>query len=178
MPSPDPLLGPISPLPRWWRRLVLLVGLVCAAGLTWFVYSFISHMKGIPYAYAKWDTANLLIEYMETHDGKWPRGWQDLQECYIRLTADGRSFDDRSMRSGQSLAELQAHVGIDWNADPTQLLTATPDRDEPFRVVWALNGSTTVWSGAEPNEMILCYLRETATTRPTRGPGTTKPDGR
>ena len=156
-----------------------MVGLVCVAGLTWFVYSFISHMKGIPYAYAKWDTANLLIEYMETHDGKWPRGWHDLHECYGRLTAEGRDFDDRSMRSGQSFAELQARIGIDWNADPKQLLSATPDGDIPFRVVWALNGSTTIWRGAEPNEMILYYLREKATTQPHTAPApTAKPDGR
>jgi hypothetical protein len=44
-------------------------------------------------AYAKWDAATLLIEYMETHDGRWPSGWHDLHDSYARLSGAARTLE-------------------------------------------------------------------------------------
>lgn len=33
-------------------------------------------------AYAQWGAETLVIEYMESHDGQWPRSWDDLRPLY------------------------------------------------------------------------------------------------
>jgi hypothetical protein len=104
------------------------------------------------YAYAVWWVADMVIEYMETHDGAWPRGWDDLREPYETCVR----------RSGRpwSFEQLRDRVDVDWQADPAQL-AATPDtgEDPPFRVIWSRNGRQSHWEGQEPNRKILDYLR-------------------
>ena len=149
-------------------KLLLALLIACAAVGIFFAYTLLRTLSELPDAYAKWDVGNLLIEYMETHDRAWPKRWEDLQECYTLLNSDARRMDDRSLRSGQSFAELQTRIAIDFTANPATLAQAQPrPGKEPFRVVWSLSGSKTVWSGAEPNQMILDYLQSTPTTRPT-----------
>ena len=148
---------------------------VCVGvGIAW-VRGVVTELRGIADAYAKWDAGTLLIEHMETHEGKWPAGWEDLRECYGRLSGEGRKAEKPIWSA--SFEEIRSRIGIDWEADPGKLVSAQSDgAREPFRVVWALSGNSMVWSGAEPNQMILDYLKErlppgagAATTRPVQG---------
>jgi hypothetical protein len=162
-PASDPPRRELNP----GIKLLFVVLIGCAAAGTFVAYTFLRTVSELPDAYAKWDVGNLLIEYMETHDRAWPKRWEDLEECYTVLNSDARRSGDRFLRSGQSFAELQRRIAIDFTADPATLPQAqTRPGQEPFRIVWSLSGSKTVWEGAEPNEMILYYLKTTPTTRP------------
>jgi hypothetical protein len=103
-------------------------------------------------AYAAWWVADMVIEYLETHGGAWPRGWDDLQEPYeecVRRSGRPWSFED-----------LRGRVEVDWGADPARLAVASGDATgPPFRVIWLRGGGQAHWEGHEPNRMVLDYLR-------------------
>lgn len=148
---------PSNPATRRKRRIILIVILVILTPIAYAVYSVAYTLNGIPDAYAKWDTATLLIEYMEKHDGHWPTGWDDLNETYTTI----RNISHGGMWGSHTFDELKSRIGIDWHADPTALANAPGGGNKPpFRVVWALSGNTTVWSSSEPNELVWYYLRE------------------
>jgi hypothetical protein len=102
-------------------------------------------------AYAVWWVADMVIEYMETHNGEWPRGWDDLHEPYetcVRRSGRPWTFD-----------QLRNRVDVDWAADPARLVVATDNgTGPPFQVVWLRSGRSTHWQSREPNRMILDYL--------------------
>lgn len=113
-------------------------------------------------AYAAWDTGTLVIEYLETHDGRWPQSWDDL------LTVLEGERGRQVMLYGASAGDveyarsLRRRVAIDWTADPADLSRARlREGAPPFRAVTRPDGSDfeTVWEGAEPNELIWRYLR-------------------
>lgn len=152
---------------RWLRkrRLFILSTLSLLLFLALLLMWRLSYVN-FPDGYAKWDAATLLIEYMETHDGRWPTGWHDLRDVHARLRGAWDGTPRPSIRT-PSFEEISSRVGIDWSADPKRLATATPDHArEPFRVVWALSGTTTTIT--EPNQLILDYLRRRPTTRPAK----------
>ena len=122
----------------------------------------------VPDAYAVWNVADLINDYMEYHDGKWPRGWDDLRESHDRLFGhDERSFTN-----------MRDRVEVNWSADPKSL-AVTPEPAEgqlPFRVIWAKSGSKAYYT--EPNWLVWNYLHQRTATRPyqtaTRRPVTTQ----
>jgi hypothetical protein len=137
---------------------------VLAGGLLFIVYIGVRYAYvTVPNAYAVWDTAVLVNAYMDAHEGAWPRGWDDL-----------RRTNEASNGPGFNMADLEARVGVDWNADP-RALAAMPEGSEdypPFRVIWMLKGNGAHWSGREPNQMIWYHLqsqpRSAATSKPVK----------
>ena len=135
------------------RRRVLLavviLALLSGAGAVYYA----SHAITAPQdAYAVEWVAGMVIEYMKTHNGAWPRNWEDLRTPY----------ETCAQRSGRPwpFEHLRERVDVDWEADPAQLATA-PDTgtEPPFKVIWLRSGRQTHWQDHEPNRMIFDYLR-------------------
>lgn len=142
------------------------VGGVVAAAAAFFAYAAYQTTHVIvPNAYAVWWTADLVIDHMERHHGAWPRSWEELRatgEQTYKGTAstnrDGTMIAE--FRPRASIEELQQRVEIDWSANPSELVKAAfKDSGPPFRVIRLRNGKSTHYSGKEPNEMILEYLK-------------------
>ena len=62
------------------RRLIIGVVIVIGAFAVWASVVFVQAVLDVPrQAYAVWWTADLVIAYMERHDGAWHRNWEDLR---------------------------------------------------------------------------------------------------
>lgn len=134
---------------RFRIGIVATVLFVATAGVVYVVYQ--SAMTAVHNSYAVWWVADVVIEHMETHDGAWPKGRNDLRESYASLT--------KKRHHPGTFEELESRVDVDWSANPEKLAQAVPTPDTPpFRVIWLRDGSLHHWSGREPNQMILDYL--------------------
>jgi len=135
---------------------LLVVAIVACMGFrVWRVVS-----RGIPDAYAAWDCATLIVEYMDTHDGVWPKSWEDVFSAAETLPRGDRALRGHSINN---LDQIALRVRVDWNANPRQLAAAKPKgEDIPFHVITRADGSDfpTVWSGKEPNTLIWRHLKE------------------
>jgi hypothetical protein len=104
-------------------------------------------------AYAVEWAADMVIEYMKSHDGAWPRSWDDLREPYKAC----------AQRVGEpwTFEQLRDRVDVNWDVDPVRLANA-PDigAEPPFVVIWLRSGSGSHWEAHEPNRKILDYLRK------------------
>lgn len=68
--------------PIMTRRKSIIAALVVLllAGAGFVVYTVCHYLYvTVPNAYAVWNTASLINDYMDAHDGAWPRGWDDLR---------------------------------------------------------------------------------------------------
>ena len=122
---------------RKWTTLAAALPLL--GGVVWFGCVLHHHLYvTIPDAYAVWNVAGLVNDYMDAHDGAWPRGWDDLR----------RTYEASNPPNPEHLADLQARVAVDWGADPRLLKAARPTGDKPpFKVIWLRDGSSAHWSG-------------------------------
>jgi len=129
--------------------LAIIVAVMVVAGYS--VYHVVYVV--IPHSYAAWTAGDLLVEYMDTHDGKWPHGWADLHEA-TSYTNHGLLYWD--------FAKLSGMEKIDWNANPEALgKLAMAVGPSAVKVVTQLDGSTleTKWGGdTEPNQKVGRYL--------------------
>jgi hypothetical protein len=146
-------------------RLIVGLVIVIVAIAVWASVVFIRAVLDVPrQAYAVWWTADLVIAYMERHDGAWPRDWEDLRALAEGATEVTESTEhDRRVivefRPHANIEELQRPVLIDWDAKPEELLRAPrKEGGPPFRVIYLRNGKSTHYEGREPNQMILEYL--------------------
>lgn len=104
-------------------------------------------------AYAQWGAVDHVIEYMETHDGQWPKSWEDLRPLYETKGSrcGGWTFDDYKRR---------LVIDFDANADQLRQLS-TESETVPFDVIgaqWPF--AATIGDG--PNSMLYWYFRENA----------------
>ncbi|QNN22392.1 hypothetical protein HED60_08930 [Planctomycetales bacterium ZRK34] len=143
------------------RRQIIIVTIVASAvlvaGSGVYLYRQISQL--INNAYAKWHVAALVIDHMKVNNDAWPTGWDDLRD----------DFDRRVTQSGQSWSfdTLRERVVIDWTVDPEKLAhVEVIDDQQPFNVIRARHGIDSSWEGAEPNRMILDYLRQRSPKEP------------
>ena len=129
--------------------------LAMGAGLVAFII-YLS-LEAVDDSYAQWDAAVSIIHHLRTHDGVWPKDWEALHEsCLSAPDLRGPGWDN-----------VQERVDVDFSADPDQLSQAEFGTDvPPFRVVWLRNGKKHHWSGAEPNRLILEYLKNRSTEPP------------
>jgi len=156
---------PASPIPSRRRFSVkrLIVGslvVVVVAGAISGYFAYVHFDEIVRDSYAQWWVADMLIEYMERNNGAWPQNWEDLREPYEILAG----------RSGPtwSFDELRERVGIQFGANPAELVKANGASDQPpFRVVYLNNGKQHWWARQEPNARILKYLLERAAHRAT-----------
>ncbi|MCW5557753.1 MAG: hypothetical protein KIT22_07970 [Verrucomicrobiae bacterium] len=151
-------------VPGHLRLRLILIALAITGGA--FIVWFANQVAQVsPNAYAVWWTADLVIEHMETHAGAWPRNWEEL-----RLTSEIADRGTTSTNHGNpwiaefrpraSIEELQRRVEIVWQADPGQLVKSEFKPGEPpFQVIRLRNGKSHHYTGKEPNEMILDYLK-------------------
>ena len=144
-----------SSLLTWKRILVSAFLLIGVLGLLvgYSIYRKVAII--VPHSYAAWTTGDLLIEYMETHAGNWPRGWEDLGEAKESLVKKGRSIHFQFDR-------LPAIVKIDWKAEPAALAKEAETRGESaINVVTQLDDSKlqAKWGpDTEPNRKVARYL--------------------
>ena len=136
-----------------WKAAALwfMLGAVTASGIIFGVIMWQALQGMLKQPYAVWQAAEMVIEYMEKRQNRWPTSWKDLEETH------GGEYSHTNM-SFELIKEL---VVIDWNADPKQLAKAIlPDDDQPpFRVIWLRNGRTSYVTGSEPNRLIFDYLK-------------------
>ena len=159
--------------PRRRKRLVaiLLLGLLAVAVPGgWIVYRILYTLRGLPDAYAMWDTGVLLIDYMQHHDNRWPGGWDDLGDSYQRLHLIGLG---EHLRGGMTLNQLRDRVTIDSHVDTARIaaMPADPDR---FHAISPRDSNTTLWEGADPNEMVWDYLHGRYPAAPASSQPSTK----
>ena|SRR5579871_3437783 len=138
------------------RRVLLIVVATPAISGGWVVYRVVYTLRGIPDAYAMWDTGLLLIDYMQMHEKRWPGGWDDLNESWKRRQP-GNSGVGEHLRGGMTLEQMRMRVVVDWNVDVAKI-ARTSEHDSHFHAVWTVDGNTTLWSGGDPNEMVWDYL--------------------
>ncbi len=104
--------------------------------------------------YAQWGAADMVIEYMESHDDHWPPNWEALRENF----ESGRGY---LMHVGGTFEEFQKRIFIDFQADPEQLRKQSLASDDAqFDVIHAGWGS--VRFGEGPNAVLRNYFRRKA----------------
>jgi hypothetical protein len=149
----------LAPKRRWLRFSLRTLFALAIGGVAWGAWTAYRIVYiTVPNCYAVWWVADMATEFMATHNDAWPSGWDDLREPYETLTK----------RSGRpwTFDELRSRVNVDWDADPEILAEALPtDKEPPIRVIWLRDGSATYWSGQEPNQMVLEYLRSRQTQK-------------
>lgn len=135
----------------------VVVGVLLAAGVAiGIAYHYFSLYVDVvkPNCIAIDSATNHLITYLENHDHKWPRGWDDLRKIHEIWNPPLPDTPDRIFPS------IVNHVEIDFQADPAVLAQATPDgKLPPFRVIWLRDGRTDRFVGTEPNRLIWEHLQ-------------------
>lgn len=135
-----------------WKRLVALLGgltLFLGAWIGWRFWHLIAHIDD---AYAQWGAGEMVVHFMEKHDGNWPRSWEDLRPAFE--VSGGRV-------RGWSFAEFQNRIWIDFNASPELLNLATNPNGIPrFDVIHPSDATRVQIQGMDANSIVLRYLRE------------------
>ncbi len=128
------------------KRVVVCAACITPIALGAFVYVNINW--GIDDAYAKWGAAGLVIDYMRSHEGKWPRDWEALRSLY----------EKKGGRLGWSFEHYKSRINIDFNADPAELRRQSQPADyATFNVIWAR--WTCIDWGDGPNAILYSYFR-------------------
>lgn len=145
------------------RKTVLIVVVVLAVVISVGLYVR-QLLHGVENAYAVWNVADWTIDYMESHDGQWPRSWSDLEAMY-------RARAQRDV--GGDMEHYRKLVEIDFTADPVKLAKTSFEpgqKEPPFRVI--RHRRRPHWVYNEPNEMVWHYFQNKfrSATRPTTMP--------
>ena len=140
------------------RRILCITA--TAIGL-FLVYFVVSIPFAVDDAYAQWGAADMVIEYMEKHDGKWPRNWEDLRPIYDRT--GGRI-------GGWSFEKYCGRVGIDFEANADELRRLSIESQTvPFHVIWA-KWPLAAKMGDGPDARLHMYFRDQAGLLPPQQP--------
>jgi hypothetical protein len=115
------------------------------------VWALVS-LNWIDDSYALWGAGEMVVRYMEDHEGHWPRGWADLKPY----------FDSGGGRVGSwSFAKYQQRVVIRWHVDPARLENEAKSSPRPtFRVISASGLFPGRIGENDPNEILYRYLRQ------------------
>ena len=158
-----------------WKRVFLGAATLAVASVLFIGYAIFHLVQVvIPHSYAAWETGDLMLTYLETHDGRWPRGWEDLREASATLRQRGRPIY-------RAFDELPRIVRIDWSVDPQALARlALSNGNYRLKVVTQTNGSRLEanWGqDTEPNAKIQRYLVERYAFNPQGGANGRQPLG-
>jgi hypothetical protein len=147
------------------RCLFFSLVLVPVGGVAYFVWAYLYVLTVLqPEAYAVWQTADLVVAYLDQHDGAWPQGWSDLRPLTSGsgnspYAADRGGAAEVGFRPPLDIDRLQQLVDVDWSADVAALARAPSREPEPpFRVIWLRSGRRTAFEGCEPNRLLKAYL--------------------
>ena len=129
--------------------LILLPIVLVTLGLS----LFIGIDDAIDDAYAEWGAVDMVIRYMETHEGRWPPNWDALR-------ADIESGGSRL--GGSSFADYQKRIVIDFGVDADELRKQSVNSEKvPFNVIRARSIFAATF-GDGPNASLHRYFREKA----------------
>ena len=137
-------------------RVVALTSVITLFAIAYTAYSLyrVAYVR-VPHSYAAWGTGDLLVEFMETHDGRWPREWKELSEARDSMLRKGRTVHG-------NFGQLPSMVKIDWDAKPAELAKlAVAQGETAVRVVTRPDGSRLEanWGpDTEPNRKVARYL--------------------
>ncbi len=125
--------APVSSSGRWLRRvlrmllLFLLVGAVIAAGCIYVGVSTSVHAEKA--LHATNEVCNLMTEYVQQHNGAWPRSWHEFEQ--LSLPPNKYSF----YHWPEDSKRLQEFVAIDFAADPEQLAKQSVDEFDAIKPI-------------------------------------------
>ncbi len=139
-----------------FRKRIIGCGLLISlAGIGWFGWLCFHFLEyGIDNAYAQWGAGSLVTDFMEKHDGEWPKQWEDLRPAYEA---------GKGQVGGWSFEKFQSRVQIDWSANPKQLLEESVSHDVPtFDVIGPADGIEVRWEGAGGDQILHRYFRRKA----------------
>lgn len=133
---------------------VFTIVALLVVGATWFVRSIhYGFVEGPLDCYATMYAAGTVRTYLMRNNDRWPIGWEDLRPIFeerYRLGENAITFD-----------ELKQRLEIDFEADSAELSLYEFKADAPpFKVFRLRNGRSSYWQGAEPNTLILEYLKK------------------
>lgn len=137
---------------RRWMTILLVTS--CAAVLVggwfaWRVYHFFAY--GIDNAYAQWGAGEMVVDYMKGHEGRWPKGWEDLRPAFE--AGGGRV-------GGWSFEKYQSRIAIDWSVEPMALEAASAFNDGPsFDVIHPADGIDVKIGSNGANEILYRYFK-------------------
>lgn len=135
-------------MPRPFRRQLFVVAVF---GLSLLTITVANAYRRIDDAYAQNGAAEMLIGYMQDHDGKWPADWECLEPYFAR---------NNGLVGGWPYSRFQAAVWIDFGADASRLRKLARGSDSiPFDVVHAKS----VWSPRfddGPNGILFRHFRD------------------
>jgi hypothetical protein len=128
--------------------VAVLVGVWAA----WRVVHF--YAFGIDNAYAQWGAADMVIDFMEKHHGRWPRSWEDLRGAFE--AGGGRV-------GGWSFEKYRSRIWIDWDVEPRSLEAAAVQEKRPsFDVIHPADGINVHIGDMEANQLLYRYFRQKA----------------
>ena len=109
--------------------------------------------KAVDDGYAQRGAAEMVIDYMEAHDGNWPRDWEALRPNFE--AGGGRV-------GGWSFEQFQKSVVIHFDADARVLRQKSIDSGTvPFNVIHA-RSAFALEIGDGPNTLLHRYFRKKA----------------
>jgi len=103
--------------------------------------------------YGQWVTAELVINYHKDHR-RLPTTWQELEVVY----GDGQGLH----HGGMSFPQVRESMVVDFGrlAELQALARGTSSVATLPEIIYTKSGRQSHWSGAEPNQMVYDYLRE------------------
>lgn len=83
-----------------------------------------------------------IVQYMDDHQGRYPKDWNDLKLAFDKVTARDRSF---------SFEEVRSRVVIDFKIN-----SGAP----PAQFLWPTSGRNARWNSPDPDERIRARLSQ------------------
>ncbi len=80
--------------------------------------------------YAAMRVGLVIVDYLDTHNGKWPKSWNDLRPFFA--TRFGNNFDDL-------VDDIKDRVNVDWMPNLQHLQQRTPEN--PLVIVRCYSGN-------------------------------------
>jgi len=120
------------------RRNVLVLVAVIAVVVAGVVIYLNRIGRSVQDAYAGLQASVLIIDFLESHQGQWPRSWSDLD-------ADPADIE-----------YLRGRVSINWAIETDEFLAALRDGETPI-VVQPVDPDAFFWG--DPNARILNHFR-------------------
>ena len=129
-------------------KILVATALLFGCCLVFVGYKILQHIDD---AYAEWGASEMVIDYMQDHDGEWPTDWNSLKPYF---------GDTNGRVNGDSFLRFQARVYIDFRANSEELRQLAIASDEiPFDVIHA----TSMWAArmdGGPNGILYRHFRE------------------
>lgn len=136
---------------RFSIRTLLIVTAVLAAIIGVATYGLRTIDRIVSDAYRVWGTGDLVVDFMNANNQRWPQTWAELEAHYDQ--SNGRFSGIREF------SDVQNHMQIDFSFDPATVDLSNDELDPPFRAIWLRDGTNTAYVGTGPNEIVYRHLK-------------------